>query len=92
MKGIVGNAVSLTLMDDKTNLVQQDIEVRVAEWAWYTVGLKSPVDSQAGKVKINFIDSGIYNIDALRVKEGGSAIWYVSPDGKDSVTSNNDWG
>jgi hypothetical protein len=63
--------------------------MRLQEWAYYTVALPSTVDSTNARIKLNFTDAGLYNVDSLRIKEGAAKYWYVSPTGSDSLDGTN---
>lgn len=88
-KGTVGNQFSVTLMDTSANIQTVNQEIKLGEWTFYTLSLTSNITSTNGRIKINFLNKGTYEIDELIVKSGGFNTWYVSPTGTNSTSSGN---
>lgn len=88
-KGTAGNEFSVTLMDTSTNIETVSQEIRLNEWTFYTVTLTANSTSANGRIKLNFLNKGTYEIDELIVKSGGFNTWYVSPTGSNTLSGNN---
>ena len=89
-KGTVGNDFSITLMNGSTNVVTSDTQqIGLDEWMFYTLTLTSNVTSSEGRIKFNFLNEGVYEIDELIVKSGGFDIWYVDDIGNNSNSGND---
>ena len=89
-KGTVGNDFSITLMNGSTNVVTSDTQqIGLDEWMFYTLTLTSNVTSSGGRIKFNFLNEGVYEIDELIVKSGGFDIWYVDDSGNNSNSGND---
>jgi len=88
-KGTVGNKFDITLMETLVNIETIHQEIMLDEWMYYTVSVTSNSTSTNGRIKINFLNEGTYEIDELVVQSGGFNTWYVSPSGTDSVSNSN---
>lgn len=88
-KGTVGNEFTVTLMDTSANVETINQEIKLDEWTFYTLALPSNVTTNNGRIKLNFLNEGTYEIDELIIKSGGFNTWYISPTGTNSISGNN---
>lgn len=84
-KGHIGNYFTVSLVDENTTIKTDSVQMKLDEWTFYTMSFTSTVTSTKGRIRLNFLETGIYEIDELIVKEGDFNIWHVSPSGIDSV-------
>ena len=88
-KGKVGNDFAITLMNGTTDITTSNQEIQLDEWMFYTLKFTSNVTTSDGRIKLNFLNVGEYEIDELIVSTGGFNTWHVSPNGTNSIAGAN---
>lgn len=88
LKGTSGSEVSITLMDNLTNDVVENITLSSNNWESYTIPMTVVNSSAEGRLKFNFKSADTYYIDDITIKRDVNN-WYVSPSGTNNISGGN---